>query len=38
MRDLLREFLRTWPWVLFCLLLLSAGLTGIHYLLQGVLS
>ena len=36
MRDLLREVLRTWAWVLFGLLLLSAGLTVIH-LLVGVL-
>ena len=37
MRDSLREFLRTWPWVLLALLLLSEGLTRIH-LMQGVLS
>ena len=36
-RDLFREFLRTWPWVLLGLLLLSEGLTRIH-LMQGVLS
>ena len=37
MRDFLRDFLRTWPWVLAGLLLLSEGLTRIH-LMQGVLS